>query len=115
MSTAETLEKVPANWEVKPNLYEGPYFLECKTYRFRAHSMFDAQLYREKSEVEEWKKKDPISSYVDKLQSEGLLTKKDLDEMENKVIAEVADAVQFAENGHWEALKDLEKYVYSEP
>ena len=34
----------------------GPYFLECRTYRFRAHSMFDPQLYRTKAEIEEWKR-----------------------------------------------------------
>ena len=37
-----------------------PFFLVCNTYRFRAHSMFDAELYRDKAEVEEWKKRDPI-------------------------------------------------------
>ena len=37
-----------------------PYLLECRTYRFRAHSMFDAQLYRTKQEIETWRKKDPI-------------------------------------------------------
>ena len=38
----------------------GPYFLECRTYRFRAHSMFDAQLYRPKEEIEQWRAKGPI-------------------------------------------------------
>ena len=38
----------------------GPQFLECRTYRFRAHSMFDAQLYRSKDEIEAWRKKGPI-------------------------------------------------------
>ena len=42
---------------------EGPYFLECRTYRFRAHSMFDAELYRSKAEVEEWKKRCPIETF----------------------------------------------------
>ena len=37
-----------------------PYFLECRTYRLRAHSMFDAQLYREKSEIEAWRHREPI-------------------------------------------------------
>jgi TPP-dependent pyruvate/acetoin dehydrogenase alpha subunit len=44
-----------------------PVFLECRTYRFRAHSMFDAELYREKSEVEEWKKRDPIAAHIARL------------------------------------------------
>src|SRR5690606_38872520 len=41
-----------------------PYFLECHTYRFRAHSMFDAELYRDKSEVEQWKQRDPIATFA---------------------------------------------------
>ena len=39
----------------------GPHFLECRTYRFRAHSMYDPELYRDKAEVERWKKRDPIA------------------------------------------------------
>ena len=40
----------------------GPVFLECKTYRFRAHSMYDPELYRGKAEVEQWKQRDPIAT-----------------------------------------------------
>ena len=41
----------------------GPYFLELKTYRFRAHSMFDPELYRSKAEVESWKHRCPIKAF----------------------------------------------------
>ena len=40
----------------------GPHFLECRTYRFRAHSMYDPELYRERSEVEQWKERDPLDA-----------------------------------------------------
>ena len=49
---------------------EGPCFLEFRTYRFRAHSMYDPQLYRDKREVEEWKKRDPIATFQDRSDSE---------------------------------------------
>jgi pyruvate dehydrogenase E1 component alpha subunit len=39
----------------------GPFFLELRTYRFRAHSMFDPELYRDKAEVEAWKQRGPIT------------------------------------------------------
>ncbi|HTG51696.1 MAG TPA: pyruvate dehydrogenase (acetyl-transferring) E1 component subunit alpha [Candidatus Tectomicrobia bacterium] len=92
----------------------GPYFLECRTYRFRAHSMFDAELYRSKTEVEEWKKRDPISNLSAHLKSEGAITDADIEEMERKVAGEVAEAVNFAEAGTWEPVEDLTRFVYSE-
>jgi pyruvate dehydrogenase E1 component alpha subunit/2-oxoisovalerate dehydrogenase E1 component len=92
----------------------GPYFLECRTYRFRAHSMFDAELYRTKAEVEEWKKRDPISSLSAHLKSKGAITDADIAEMERKVSDEVAEAVNFAESGTWEPVETLTRFVYSE-
>ena len=93
---------------------EGPYFLECKTYRFRAHSMYDPELYRSKTEVEEWKKRDPISSLMSLLKQEGAFDDSAMDEMERDVARELDDAVAFAEAGTWESLSDLERFVYSE-
>jgi len=92
---------------------KNPFLLECRTYRFKAHSMFDAQLYRDKSEVEEWKKKGPIVTYKKRLEAAGLLDEKTLESMEARVSIEIEEAVQFAENGHWESLEDLTKFVYS--
>ena len=46
-----------------------PYLLECRTYRFRPHSMFDAELYRSKDEVAEWKKRDPITTFFGQAQA----------------------------------------------
>jgi pyruvate dehydrogenase E1 component alpha subunit/2-oxoisovalerate dehydrogenase E1 component len=92
----------------------GPYFLECRTYRFRAHSMFDAELYRSKEEVEEWKKRDPILRLTQQLQAENLLTEAELAQIEHDVAAEINKAVAFAEAGTWEPVADLERFVYSE-
>ncbi len=92
----------------------GPVFLECLTYRFRAHSMFDAELYREKAEVEEWKKKDPLIIFRAKLEEMGHWSEVDADRLEEEVAAVVDAAVAFAEKGSLEPVADLEKFVYSE-
>ncbi len=91
-----------------------PYFLVCNTYRFRAHSMFDAELYRDKSEVEEWKKRDPILIFKKYLLENDLTTKQEISAIEARVESEVEKAVAFAEAGTWESLEDLTKFVYSE-
>lgn len=90
---------------------EGPVFLECLTYRFRAHSMFDAELYRNKAEVEEWKKRDPLSVLYDQMEraGEGF----DTAEAEADVERLVAGAVAFAEAGTLEPIEELETYVTS--
>jgi pyruvate dehydrogenase E1 component subunit alpha len=93
---------------------EGPCFLEFRTYRFRAHSMFDPQLYRSKEEVEEWKHRDPISNFDARLRKMGLLNDEDVKQIEDEIAAEVARAVEFAEAGTWEPVEELTKFVYSE-
>ena len=92
----------------------GPHFLELRTYRFRAHSMYDPDRYRDKAEIEQWKERDPIPALVAVLSAEGLLTDDDVDELESAVTAELDDAVAFADAGTLEALEDLERFVVSE-
>ena len=92
----------------------GPYFLEFRTYRFRAHSMFDPQLYRDKQEVEEWKEQDPISTFSAHLQEQEQLNDADLEQMEQEIATEITQAVEFAEASPWESIEELTKYVYSE-
>jgi pyruvate dehydrogenase E1 component subunit alpha len=92
----------------------GPYFLELRTYRFRAHSMFDPELYREKSEVEKWKKRDPIQSFTDRLKAAGLGDDAEIAKMEEEIAAEIVDAIAFAESGRLEPIEDLSRFVYSE-
>ena len=88
-----------------------PHFLELQTYRFRAHSMFDPELYRDKAEVREWEKRDPIVLFSQKLKQEGVLGDADIAEMERDVAAEIADAVEYSENSAWESEEDLLKDV----
>jgi pyruvate dehydrogenase E1 component alpha subunit len=91
-----------------------PFFLECQTYRFRAHSMYDAELYRTKAEVDEWKKRCPIATFTQRLKNEGLLSDADLEKIEGDVAQEINEAVAFAEACTWEPLEDLTRFVYSE-
>ena len=91
-----------------------PYLLVCNTYRFRAHSMFDAELYREKAEVEEWKKQDPSPKFREYLLKENLINEGQLQKIEERVNTEVQKAVDFAEAGTWEPIEELGKYVYTE-
>jgi pyruvate dehydrogenase E1 component alpha subunit len=91
-----------------------PYFLECRTYRFRPHSMFDPELYRTKDEVEQWKQRCPILTLQEKLREKGWVDDARLAEMEGEVADEVAAAVAFAEQSEWEAVEDLTRFVYSE-
>ena len=109
IDVAESVEK--AAEDIRAG--KGPVFLECLTYRFRAHSMFDAELYREKAEVEVWKKKGPLIVFQKKLEAMGLWTQIDVKELEQEVAAIVDEAVEYAENGTLEPVDDLEKFVYS--
>ena len=91
-----------------------PYFLECRTYRLRAHSMFDAQLYREKAEVEAWRHKEPITRFQGWLQANHMIHPEDVSGIEAGVDAEIAEAVAFAEAGDWEPVAQLTRFVYAE-
>ena len=90
-----------------------PFFLVCNTYRFRAHSMFDSELYRNKTEVDEWKKRDPVSLFQKELMNRQLIDEADIKTIEQKTEAEVEKAVAFAEAGTWEPIEELIKFVYS--
>jgi pyruvate dehydrogenase E1 component alpha subunit len=91
----------------------GPGFVELKTYRFRAHFMFDAELYREKAEVEAWKTRDPIATFTARLAEAGHATASEIAAIEERVAGEIAEAVRFAELGTWEPVADLTKDVYT--
>ena len=91
----------------------GPYLLENRTYRFRAHSMFDAELYRDKAEVETWKERDPILLFGTWLKSAGLVHDDDEAAIEQEAAREIEDAVAFAEDSDWEPLEDLTRDVYT--
>jgi pyruvate dehydrogenase E1 component alpha subunit len=91
----------------------GPEFLEFRTYRFRAHSMFDAELYRDKAEVETWKQRDPIHLLAERLTENGLLDTAARTTLDDQVETEMTHAVAFAEAGTWEPVEQLTRDVYT--
>ena len=92
----------------------GPHFLELRTYRFRAHSMYDPERYRDKSEVATWMERDPIDILRTRLSEGGRFSDDDWSAMHAEVTAEIEDAVAFAEGGSPEPVADLTRFVYSE-
>ena len=92
----------------------GPFFIEARTYRFRAHSMFDPEMYRSREEVEKWKNRGPIITLTNRLKAEGLMQEADFEALDLDVGREVAQAVGFAERGTWEPVEHLTRFVYSE-
>jgi pyruvate dehydrogenase E1 component subunit alpha len=91
----------------------GPHFLELRTYRFRAHSMYDPDRYRDKAEIERWKARDPIAALTAQLKQDGQLTDHDLEVFEKEIAAEIAQAIDAAEAADTEPLEDLTTFVYS--
>lgn len=89
----------------------GPFFLEFRTYRFRPHSMFDPELYRQKAEVEHWKERDPVRTFTDRCLAEGVVTDDDVAAIRRAANDELDDAVAYAEAGTWEAVEDLTRDV----
>ena len=93
----------------------GPYFVELSTYRFRAHSMFDPELYRERAEVERWKLRDPIKRLVLRATADGDLTEADVERLERDVAEEIEVATAYAEAGAWEPISELATDVMTTP
>jgi len=91
----------------------GPHFLELRTYRFRAHSMYDPELYRDKGEVEEWKKRDPIDQLAATMRNGGELTDADLEAARGELTREIDEAIAAARAAPAEPVEDLTRFVYS--
>jgi len=90
-----------------------PHFLELRTYRYRAHSMYDPDRYRDKAEIEEWKKRDPITTLADRMRAAGEITDDEFASIDDKLAGEIAESVAAARAAPWEPAEDLEKFVYS--
>jgi len=91
-----------------------PFFLECRTYRLRPHSMFDAQLYRDKAEVDAWRKKEPIVRLRQWLETNHMIHPDELARIDAEVAAEIAEAIAFAEAGTWEPVAELTRFTHAD-
>ena len=89
-----------------------PTLVEAFTYRFRGHSAADPEVYRTKEEVEEWRKKDPIAVFRDRLLADGVISEQDVDQMRERVEKRVLDAVAFADASPEPPLESLYDHLY---
>jgi pyruvate dehydrogenase E1 component alpha subunit len=94
---------------------DGPTFLEMKTYRYRGHSMSDAQLYRTKEEVEEYKKIDPITQVLDIIKEKKYATDAEIEAIDQRVADLVSECEKFAEESPFPEVNQLYDVVYEEP
>jgi len=93
---------------------KGPYFLEMKTYRYRGHSMSDAQKYRTKAEVAEYKKIDPISQVLEVIKEKKYLTDKQIQAINDDVKEQVLACEKFADESPYPEKQQLYDMVYEE-
>lgn len=91
----------------------GPLLLECRTYRMRAHSMYDAQLYRSREEIAAWQERGPILALTRMAKARGLLSEQDFQAALGAADAEVDAAVAFAEQSGLEPVDTLGRHVYA--
>jgi len=89
----------------------GPMFIEFQTYRFRAHSMFDPDLYRDPDEVERWKQRDPITTFAERLAADGTIDAGDIDAMWTAARKETEAAVAAADAAPIESVETLLDHV----
>jgi pyruvate dehydrogenase E1 component alpha subunit len=93
---------------------DGPTFLEMKTYRYRGHSMSDAQLYRSKEEVEEYKKIDPITQILDVIKDQKYASNAEIEIIEQRVKDLVEECVKFSEESPYPEVQQLYDVVYAQ-
>ena len=91
----------------------GPHFLELRTYRFRAHSMYDPELYRDKAEVEQWRHRDPIEMLTGRMRDAGELTEDQITAIDDTLASQIDASITAARAAPAEPVEDLTKFVYS--
>jgi pyruvate dehydrogenase E1 component alpha subunit len=89
-----------------------PTMVEAFTYRFRGHSAADPEVYRSKEEVEEWRKKDPIEAFADRLEAEDVMDSGDREQMRERIEKRVLEAVEFADASPEPPLDSLYDNLY---
>jgi acetoin:2,6-dichlorophenolindophenol oxidoreductase subunit alpha len=103
-------ETLKAKEYVKQN---GPMLLVCNTYRQLGHSKSDANVYRTKEEINDWKKKDPIKRFKKYLLENKLFSEKELDNIDKDTTKQIEDAVKFAEDSAYPSIDTIMDDVYA--
>jgi len=104
--TGEAIDRVRAGG--------GPILLEAKTYRFWGHYVGDPQVYRTKEEVEEWRKRDPILMFRERVVKEGKISVGELDAIEAGVKKEIEAAIEFARQSPEPELESALQDIFTE-
>ena len=112
--TAEAVHEGVARAVKRARDGEGPTLLEMKTYRYRGHSMSDAQLYRTKDEVEEYKKIDPITQVLDIIKEKKYATDAEIEAIDERVKDLVEECATFAEESPFPEAQQLYDVVYEQ-
>jgi pyruvate dehydrogenase E1 component alpha subunit len=89
-----------------------PTLIEAFTYRYRGHSAADPEVYRDKEEVEEWQRKDPIENFAARLIKEKVLSGEEIQEIREEADRTVTEAVDFADNSPEPPLDSLYDHLY---
>jgi pyruvate dehydrogenase E1 component alpha subunit len=92
---------------------DGPTLLVADTYRFEGHNVGDGQRYRTRDEVERWRQSDPILRFRDTVSRHGILGEAAMDQIEQEVVQELTDAIEFAHNSPEPSADALEDDVYA--
>ena len=93
----------------------GPTILECITYRIRGHARFEPAEYRNKEEVEQWEKYDPIKRFREAAHEGGVFSDTEFDDIDKQVEIEISSAVDFANSGEDVGAEDYKKYIFEMP
>jgi pyruvate dehydrogenase E1 component alpha subunit len=110
----ETVAEEMSKAIVRARKGDGPTFLEMKTYRYRGHSMSDAQHYRTKEEVEEYKKIDPITKVLDVMREKKYATEEEIKQIDKRVKDKVKECEEFAESSEYPPKEQLYEMVYEQ-
>ena len=89
-----------------------PMLVEAVTYRFRGHSMADPEEYRTKEQVAEWRKRDPINAFAERLLRDGVLEEGEPEKLDEATVARVDEAVAFADDSAFPAPESLYDHIY---
>ncbi len=112
MNVEDVREKVKEALE-RARRGEGPTLIEAQTYRYYGHSRTDPSNYRTKEEEDQWKKRDPINTYIKKLKEKGYLTEEDVEKMDKEIEKILEDAVKFAEESPEPEIESIYEDVYA--
>ena len=92
---------------------EGPSYLVCLTYRYHGHHAGDPLNYRDKEEVDRWRERDPIERLRRTLDEWGVVSASDYEALDQRIVAEVAEAIEFAKASPEPAVDQLMTDIYA--